>query len=145
MDVTGHVREMPGEPKNSRMCGRVHSKSYACTEAGGLLWIYMGAGDPPPLPRFAWMDLPAGHFAVRKAVYNVNFLQSLEVRSIRPTVIFFTARKRAHPETTTRIRFMPMAGGPGLPPTPRQTSMSGHRVWIRVWRDTQGHGGSGET
>ncbi|HEY3657198.1 MAG TPA: Rieske 2Fe-2S domain-containing protein [Steroidobacteraceae bacterium] len=78
VDVTGHVREMPGEPKNSRMCGRVHSKSYACTEAGGLLWIYMGAGDPPPLPRFSWMDLPAGHFAVRKAVYNVNFVQSLE-------------------------------------------------------------------
>ncbi len=78
MDVTGHVREMPGEPKNSRMCGRVHSKSYACTEAGGLLWIFMGAGDPPPLPRFSWMDLPAGHFAVRKAVYNVNFVQSLE-------------------------------------------------------------------
>src|SRR5258705_1266352 len=78
VDVTGHVREMPGEPKNSRMCGRVHSKSYPCTEAGGLLWIYMGAGEPPPLPRFSWMDLPPGHFAVRKAVYNVNFVQSLE-------------------------------------------------------------------
>src|SRR6266404_1471672 len=78
VDVSGHVIEMPGEPKNSRMCGRVNTKSYPCREAGGLLWVYLGSGDPPPLPRFSWMDLPPGHSVVRKTVYNVNFIQSLE-------------------------------------------------------------------
>ena len=78
MDVTGHVSAMPGEPSNSRMCGRVNSKSYPCVEEGGILWIYMGPGEPPPLPRFSWMDLPSSHIAVRKTIYNVNFVQSLE-------------------------------------------------------------------
>ena len=32
-DVNGHVMEMPGEPKNSRMCGRVNTRSYPCAEA----------------------------------------------------------------------------------------------------------------
>jgi phthalate 4,5-dioxygenase oxygenase subunit len=78
MDVTGHVCEMPGEPKDSRMCGRVNNKSYPCVEAGKLLWAYLGPGEPPPLPRFAWMELPESHYVVRKTVYNVNFVQSLE-------------------------------------------------------------------
>lgn len=77
-DVRGHVGEMPGEPKNSRMCGRVNSKSYPCVAAGGLLWVYLGPGAPPPLPRFPWMDLPSSHFVVRKTIYGVNFVQSLE-------------------------------------------------------------------
>jgi len=78
IDVKGHVVEMPGEPQSSHMCGRVNTKSYPCREAGGLLWIYMGVGDPPAPPHFSWMDLPPSHYAVRKAVYNVNFVQSLE-------------------------------------------------------------------
>ena len=38
----------------------------------------MVSGVPQPLPRFSWIDLPPGHFVVRKTVYNVNFIQSLE-------------------------------------------------------------------
>lgn len=78
IDGAGHVREMPGEPPNSAMCGRVHAKAYPCVEAAGLLWAYLGPGEPPPLPRFPWMDLPADHFVVRKTIYNANFVQSLE-------------------------------------------------------------------
>ncbi len=78
VDAAGHVGEMPGEPADSKMCGRVNTASYPCKEAGGLLWAYLGSGDPPPLPRFPWMDLPAAHVVARKTVYNVNFVQSLE-------------------------------------------------------------------
>jgi len=78
IDVNGHVGEMPGEPKNSHMCGRVNTRTYPCVEAGGLLWAYMGPGKPPSLPHFSWMDLPPTHYVVRKTVYNVNFVQSLE-------------------------------------------------------------------
>ena len=78
IDVAGHVCEMPGEPKDSRMCGRVNNTTYPCVEAGGLLWAYLGPGEPPPLPRFPWMDLPSTHYVVRKTLYNVNFVQSLE-------------------------------------------------------------------
>ncbi|ODV41233.1 hypothetical protein AWV79_26755 [Cupriavidus sp. UYMMa02A] len=74
----GQVCEMPGEPKESRMCGRVKNTSYPCVESGGLLWAYLGSGEPPALPHFPWMDLPAAHYIVRKTIYNVNFVQSLE-------------------------------------------------------------------
>lgn len=74
----GRVDEMPGEPADSKLCGRVTTTLYPCREAGGMLWAYMGEGEPPPLPNFAWMDLPASHIAVRKTIYNVNFVQSLE-------------------------------------------------------------------
>jgi phthalate 4,5-dioxygenase oxygenase subunit len=77
-DVTGLVSEMPGEPKNSHMCGRVRNRSFPCASAGGLLWTYLGPGSPPALPQFPWMQLPSSHFVVRKAFYNVNFVQSVE-------------------------------------------------------------------
>src|SRR5260370_808175 len=70
-DVKGHVTEMPGEPKGSKLCGRVNNKSYPCAQAGGLLWAYLGPGEPPPLPRFPWMDLPGSQLVVRKTIYNV--------------------------------------------------------------------------
>src|ERR1700732_1253489 len=38
----------------------------------------MGPGKPPSLPHFSWMDLPPTHYVVRKTIYNVNFVQSLE-------------------------------------------------------------------
>ncbi len=78
MAASGQVVEMPGEPANSKMCGRVRTPSYPTHEAGGLLWAWMGKGEPPAPPHFAWMDLPDGHFVARKTIYNVNFVQSLE-------------------------------------------------------------------
>src|SRR5260370_2341645 len=57
VDVSGHVIEMPGEPKNSRMCGRVNTKSYPCREAGrparGSFW----SGGPPAPPRLSLVAL----------------------------------------------------------------------------------------
>jgi phthalate 4,5-dioxygenase oxygenase subunit len=78
MDMSGLVTEMPGEPKNSHMCGRVRSGTFPTATAGGLLWTYLGPGNPPPLPQFPWMRLPPSHFVVRKTIYNVNFVQSVE-------------------------------------------------------------------
>lgn len=77
-DVRGHVIAMPGEPPNSKLCGRVHNRALPVREVGGLLWAYLGEGEPPPFPHFPWMDVPESHRVVRKTVYNVNFIQSLE-------------------------------------------------------------------
>lgn len=47
-------------------------------EAGDIVWIYLGGGDPPPFQRFESLHVPAAHRDVRCAVTKANWLQTLE-------------------------------------------------------------------
>jgi phenylpropionate dioxygenase-like ring-hydroxylating dioxygenase large terminal subunit len=48
-------------------------------EAAGMVWAYMGPPDrQPPLPNFAWMNLPAENYYVTKYELNCNWYQAQE-------------------------------------------------------------------
>src|SRR6266487_2647959 len=49
-DVTGRCLEQPGEPAGSTFHERIRQTAYPCREMGGLIYAYMGPGDPPQLP-----------------------------------------------------------------------------------------------
>src|SRR5438552_17982331 len=49
-DVEGRCLEQPGEPTGSTFHQRIRQTAYPCQEMGGIIYTYMGPGDPPQLP-----------------------------------------------------------------------------------------------
>jgi phthalate 4,5-dioxygenase len=78
MDVEGKVLETPAEPASSTFGQRVRQIAYPTHEVGGMIWAYLGPGDPPLFPRYDWVGLPADHFYVTKCLQECNYLQGLE-------------------------------------------------------------------
>jgi phenylpropionate dioxygenase-like ring-hydroxylating dioxygenase large terminal subunit len=57
-DVNGHCIEQPGEPAGSAFKDKIKLTAYPVRELGGIIWAYMGVGQPPELPNY--------HFLVRE-------------------------------------------------------------------------------
>ena len=76
VEVDGKVTEMPSEPEDSRLHGRIRTRSYPVRESGGLLWAYLGPADH--IPEF--MPPPWAEKEVRTARIHegCNWAQSLE-------------------------------------------------------------------
>ena len=78
-DVNGTCLETPAEPESSTFHERVHHRSYPVQERNGIVWAYLGEGDPPPLPDLDCMTAPASHVFAFKGMWDCNWLQSHEV------------------------------------------------------------------
>ncbi len=79
-DITGKCLEMPGEPKDSDFKDKIRHTAYPCRELGGLVFAYMGPGEPPLLPAFEILN---SDNYVRRAsmdwpVFPCNWLQIAE-------------------------------------------------------------------
>ena len=48
----GRCLEQPAEPPHSRFFEKVRIASYPCEERNGIVFAYMGGGDPPPFPDY---------------------------------------------------------------------------------------------
>ncbi|QSE93756.1 Rieske 2Fe-2S domain-containing protein [Rhodococcus pseudokoreensis] len=75
-DVDGHVVDMPNEPPESRFKEKIKPIGYPTAEVGGVVWVFMGQGNPPPLPDFAWVS--AEHLVVTKRYQDCNWLAVVE-------------------------------------------------------------------
>jgi len=49
-DVDGKCLETPAEPAGSRLCDRVSTTSYPVVERSGIIFAYLGDGEPPAFP-----------------------------------------------------------------------------------------------
>ncbi len=78
-DVEGRCLETPAEPETSTFHERIHHRSYPVRERNGIVWAYLGDGDPPPLPDFDCLIAPRSHVIAFKGMWNCNWLQSHEV------------------------------------------------------------------
>jgi phenylpropionate dioxygenase-like ring-hydroxylating dioxygenase large terminal subunit len=78
-DVSGQCLETPAEPEGSRMCANIRQKAYPVVEKSGILFAYMGEGEPPALPHFDCFTAPSTHTFAFKGMIDCNWLQSLEV------------------------------------------------------------------
>jgi phthalate 4,5-dioxygenase oxygenase subunit len=78
-DVTGQCLETPAEPQGSRLCANIRQKAYPVAEKSGVLFAYMGGGEPPAFPHFDCFTAPATHTFAFKGMIDCNWLQSLEV------------------------------------------------------------------
>ena len=78
-DVEGRCLETPAEPEGSRMCANIRQKAYPVVEKSGILFAYMGPGEPPAFAHFDCFAAPATHTFAFKGMIDCNWLQSLEV------------------------------------------------------------------
>ena len=79
-DLDGTCLEQPGEPADSTFKDRIRHTAYPCRDYGGLVFAYMGPGEPPLLPPF---EILAREDAIRRAsmdwpIHPCNFFQIVE-------------------------------------------------------------------
>jgi phenylpropionate dioxygenase-like ring-hydroxylating dioxygenase large terminal subunit len=77
--VEGRCLQTPAEPDDSNLCANIRQKAYPVVEKSGILFAYMGPGEPPALPRFDCFVAPDSHTFAFKGMIDCNWLQSLEV------------------------------------------------------------------
>ncbi len=78
-DTAGQCTEQPAEPAGSRMHEKIRIASYPVVEKNGIVWAYMGPGEPPAFPAFDCFAAPESHVFAFKGLWECNWLQALEV------------------------------------------------------------------
>jgi 5,5'-dehydrodivanillate O-demethylase len=77
-DVQGRCLEQPGEPAGSNFKEKICLKAYPVRELGGMIWAYMGSGDPPELPNYHFLVRDDGERTFSSYVRDCNYMQQVE-------------------------------------------------------------------
>ena len=78
-DVTGQCIDTPAEPEGSRLCEHIRLRACPVIEKSGVLFAYLGAGEPPAFPHFDCFVAPTAYTFAFKGYWDCNWLQALEV------------------------------------------------------------------
>jgi phenylpropionate dioxygenase-like ring-hydroxylating dioxygenase large terminal subunit len=78
-DVEGNCLETPAEPEGSTLHTKIRHKSYPVRERNGIVFAYMGRGEPPAFPHFDCFIAPEAYTFAFKGHVACNWLQALEV------------------------------------------------------------------
>lgn len=78
-DVKGSCLETPAEPAGSKLCTRIKQSAYPVVEKSGIIFAYIGEGEPPAFPEFDCFVAPDTHVFAFKGLFECNWLQALEV------------------------------------------------------------------
>jgi nitrite reductase/ring-hydroxylating ferredoxin subunit len=80
IDVSGAVREVPTAGAHSAEAAtNIRVRHFPVHEAGGLIWAWLGAGEPQGFPRFPFTLVPSSHVVTMSIKLPGNYLQALEV------------------------------------------------------------------
>lgn len=90
-DGEGRCVEQPAEPDHSQFLGKIRISNYPCVEKNGIIFTYMGAGDPPPFPDYDCFIAPEEYTFAFKGLWECNWLQGLE-GGIDPSHVSFLHR-----------------------------------------------------
>ncbi len=77
-DIAGRVIEQPGEPGGGEHRNEICHLAYPCREAGGVVFAYLGPGDPPLLPNYEFLLVPEAYRTATKVLIHCNYLQGNE-------------------------------------------------------------------
>ena len=78
-DAAGTCLEQPAEPEGSTLRDRIRHKAYPCVEKNGVIFAFLGAGDPPPFAGLDCFSAPDAYTFAFKGLVDCNWLQLLEV------------------------------------------------------------------
>ena len=80
IDVAGKVLDVPPEPAERRaaFAARVKVRTYPARETAGILWIWMGEGEPAPFPALNWVGLAQDHIRCSIGIVRANWIYGLE-------------------------------------------------------------------
>ena len=99
-DAAGRCVETPAEPAGSRMCEQIRTVSHPVVDKSGILFAWLGAGEPSAFPHFDCFTAPSSHTFAFKGYWDCNWLQALEV-GIDPAHASFLHRYFEDEDTTT--------------------------------------------
>lgn len=102
-DVEGHVLEQPGEPGGGENRSSLRHTWYPCREKGGIIFAYLGPGEPPLLPDYEFLRVSDEHRFVTKIYHECSFLQSNE-GNIDPVHLSFLHRNLEIPDSDRKRR-----------------------------------------
>src|SRR6478735_8954647 len=117
-DATGQCIETPAEPKDSKLCQNIRQRSYPVVEKSGILWAWLGEGEPPAFPELDCFVAPDTHTFAFKGHMACNWLQALEV-GIDPAHASYLHRFFEDEDTSTAYgkQFRGASAGSDLPMT----------------------------
>ncbi|MDH3712758.1 MAG: aromatic ring-hydroxylating dioxygenase subunit alpha [Gammaproteobacteria bacterium] len=78
-DINGACLEQPAEPPDSDYYQRIRHTAYPCAARNGIVFAYLGGGEPPPLPHLDCLHAPYAYTFAFKGFIDCNWLQALEV------------------------------------------------------------------
>lgn len=96
-DSAGRCLEQPAEPPGSRFREKIRHVAYPCIERNGIVFAWLGNGNPPELPEFDCFAAPEAFAFAFKGFMECNWLQALEV-GIDPAHASFLHRFFEDPE-----------------------------------------------
>lgn len=77
-DVQGTCLEQPAEPTGSDFATKIQHLSHPCLEVGNAIFAYMGPGEPPLFPHYAFLSAPPEYRFVTKIHHECNWMQANE-------------------------------------------------------------------
>src|SRR4030095_6941080 len=78
-DIHGKIIDMPGEENGgASFRDSICQKAYPCKEEGGVVFAYLGPDEPPLLPNYEFLAVPAKQRFVTKYLQSCNYLQANE-------------------------------------------------------------------
>ncbi|QRQ84250.1 aromatic ring-hydroxylating dioxygenase subunit alpha [Cupriavidus oxalaticus] len=78
-DRNGTCLQTPAEPAGSKLCSRIRQNAYPVVERSGMLFAFIGEGEPPAFPAFDCFVAPSEYTFAFKGLLECNWLQALEV------------------------------------------------------------------
>ncbi|MGE0798063.1 MAG: Rieske 2Fe-2S domain-containing protein [Lautropia sp.] len=78
-DADGACLQTPAEPPGSTLCTRIRQRAYPVVEKSGIVFAYLGEGEPPALPALDCLLAPPPYTFAFKGWIECNWLQALEV------------------------------------------------------------------
>ena len=78
-DTNGKCLATPAEPEGSGLCEHIRQRAYPVAARSGIVFAYLGAGEPPAFPHFDCFVAPGEYTFAFKGYWDCNWLQALEV------------------------------------------------------------------
>jgi len=78
-DRAGQCLQQPAEPEDSAFSDRIRLTNYPVVERNGIVFAWMGGGEPPGLPELDCLTAPDDYTFAFKGLIECNWLQALEV------------------------------------------------------------------
>jgi phenylpropionate dioxygenase-like ring-hydroxylating dioxygenase large terminal subunit len=77
-DIRGRCLDQPGEPGGGANKDSIRHPAYPCVEKAGVIFTYMGPGEPPLFPNYEFLAVPDEQAFGIKLFHECNYLQANE-------------------------------------------------------------------
>ena len=76
--IDGKCIDQPAEKGGGKFCDKIKHPGYPVQEKGGVIWTFMGEGEPPLIPDFQFLMAPEPNRLAFRTIQMCNWLQGVE-------------------------------------------------------------------